>query len=132
MTDREFVEQKWNRPFVRNAEFGSTRFIVVAWDGKKQVRVGVKDRSTPDDAWSAARAYTEDLLEQIRQAERGVENIQYAIDCIVWHFLCPPDCIEIWPECSGENARDAVTWHRILAREQATLDALKIGLKEKP
>ena len=57
------------------------------------------------ETWAAARAFTEARLEQIRQVEEEIAYVRR------WHRGPHP------------------VWTRILAREQATLAELRIGMK---
>jgi hypothetical protein len=69
---------------------------------------------TEDEAWFAAAAFTEQRREEIRQVEEEIDYVS-GFNRI--------------PHRSGKYEEHPV-WTRILAREQAALDALRQGWKE--
>jgi hypothetical protein len=77
-------------------------------------------------AWSAARAFTEERLEQIRQVE---EEIQYLALHLRSIKLAIEGAYEMRaPANLEDDQRDYSTVCRILAREQAALAELKYGM----
>jgi hypothetical protein len=102
MTDEEFVSQHWDvsgAGLWRTIEHGC-----VPW------------RVDDADGWSAARAFTEERLEQIRLIE---EEIIYLISDM------KPDL-----DCGIKDCCHCAASRRILAREQEALAELKRGMKE--
>ena len=67
-------------------------------------------------SWQAAREFTEQRLEEIRQTEEEIDVIR--------------EGITLAEENEEDNKRYGNPFRRILADEQATLAALKQGLKE--
>jgi hypothetical protein len=128
MTETEaeaFVRKHWERAYVR---FPTHSYANETWE--YQLGSITKDGfRTPDEAWLAAAAFTEQRREEIRQVEREIE--------VLLPRFGKEDDWRAWaqngwskPLHTAASVREHHAWARILASEQATLDALRQGMKE--
>jgi hypothetical protein len=151
MTHREFVEQHWE-----NARFESVFDNSRAWlykpgvslprdrgrvlanrsgggewilSGNSNTKFEISKALTEAAAWSAARQFTEERLEEIRQVEREIEAAEAeAGDAQDWHDWCVSGPYVPDKEVASAIRRYA-TRCRILARERAHLESLQRGMK---
>jgi hypothetical protein len=131
MANEQFVREHWSEPWLADSHDGKHYGIVLA---TASLAVWSKDRSgwaefgTPEQAWSAAAAFTRERLEQIRQVEQEVGKVDYEQNEA---FMLIRDVPPKWvhPEMIVMWVRSLCATSRILAREQAALTELKKGMR---
>ena len=102
--DERFVREHWEDVTV---EWGRIEGKLYGMATSQSRPIYLHGYKTEAEIWAAARRFTEERLEQIRQVE---EEIQY----LNFRVMAPElDILE-----------------RILAREQAALDSLRRGMKQ--
>ena len=129
MTDEEKVRAAWECVGIQWANIGRKRYGMAHSNG---LGIPLQVFLTEDEIWSAAAAFTDDRLEQIRQIERNIQWLNESfpdLSHLDWacnveecdHYSC-----NLWvPEfVIGQCARN-----RILASQQAALAELRRGMK---
>ena len=117
--DERFVREHWEDVTV---EWGRIEGKLYGMATSQSRPIYLHGYKTEAEIWSSARRFTEERLEQIRQAEKDVRRVMKFV------AQCRGYLIErIDPRHDTEAL---ASWSRILAREQAALDELKRGMKQ--
>jgi hypothetical protein len=130
MANEQFVREHWSEPWLADSHDGKHYGIVLA---TASLAVWSKDRSgwaefgTPEQAWSAAAAFTRERLEQIRQVEEEITQVGHALGKEIAQKR--EDEGAGYDVLASDDEDHVVIWNRILAREQAALAELKKGMR---
>ena len=111
MTDEKYVRARWERIALEWGTIEHKRYVSVSASG---MFITLHGYETEAEAWSGARAFTE-------QRERDIAEVQEEIEYV--------SSFAWLPSRSGKREEHPV-WQRILAVEQARLAELRRGMKE--
>lgn len=135
MTNREFVEQHWEKARCcfqpKRSDYREMVYWWVLADGKGPLCESVY--RSEQETWSAAAEFTRERIEEIRQIRRQIEWCEAGLsgwfDPIYWHWDQNEREEESVVRSRSSNAREDVTGRLIVARLAAALADLQRGMR---
>jgi aspartate/tyrosine/aromatic aminotransferase len=125
--DEQIVRKAWKWAQVRLAN-PFEGFAKGKWVARLSCCHSQTGFNSEAEAWSAARAFTEERREQIRCLESEIEDVQDLLDADA--TMAREAANNGDPYIANVGASGAAAYLRILIREQAALAELKRGLHE--
>lgn len=127
MEDEEFVRAHWIKASAFDGRSWGGTCGVHVWDGERCLH-HFGDYVSPEAGWSAARAFTEQRLEEIRQVEEEIAVIALFVagreEAAIDRYAPIEKIFRSALLAQGDSLS------RILAREQQALADLKRGMKQ--
>ena len=113
MTDEKYLRDRWERIALEWGTLERKRYVWVFAGG---MFIPLRGFKTEAEAWSAARAFTEQREREIAEVEEEIAILN--------------EGVELAASTDADERKYGIPFKRILARLQAVLAELRRGMKE--